>query len=295
LRLCEKKGIDFYTHERGGQIDRYMLRKNSTPHSILFAKAEIEKLWLEAGPEKYKIGENFFLDRRNKVVQSWSVFTEEQKAGLLPEGFDKSKKNIGFFNSSMDEYEGIPDFNNPLYEDDNVGVEKICTSFLNDENYHFYLRVHPNLKGLDNAQNREIMNLGAKLSNLTIIAADEEIDTYALMEAVDLVITFGSTIGVEALFWEKPSLLLGRAFYEALTGIIQPVNHNEVIKYIRDIPPVVSSESAMKFGYWCISFGIIFKHFNADGLFAGKFKGKRVGVSIVSKIKSKVNILLREN
>jgi hypothetical protein len=293
MRLCEKKGIDFYTHERGGQIDRYIFRLNSTPHSIAFAKGDIERTWLAAGDEKYTIGRNFYLDRRNKVVQSWSVFTDGQKDGLLPAGFDKKKKNIGFFNSSMDEYEGIPDFNNPLYKDDNDGIEKICLSFLHLDNYHFYLRVHPNLKGLDNAQTKEIEKL-ARLKNLTIIRAEENIDTYALMEAVDVVVTFGSTTGIEAVFWNKPSLLLGRIFHEDLDGIIKPKNHDEAVNYIKDTPIIESNDSALKYGYWAITFGTKFEYFEADGLFTGKFIGKRIKPSIVSRLKSKINIFLKE-
>jgi len=295
MRLCEKKGIDFYTHERGGKMDRYMLRKNSTPHSIAFVKTEIDELWGNGGDEKIMTGKKFFLDRRNKVVQSWSVYTKDQEVGSLPAGFDKTKKNIAFFNSSMDEYEGIPDFSNPLYEDDNIGIGNICQSFLDNENYHFYLRVHPNLKGLDNAQNRAINNLGARFNNLTIIQAADSIDTYELMEAVDLVITFGSTMGVEALYWNKPALLLGKAFYEGLEGIIQPKDHEEVVYYINNMPVAASNASAVKYGYWCISYGTKFNHFEADGLLSGKFMGKRIRASVVSKIKSRINLLFEGN
>lgn len=291
MRLCEKRNVDFYTHERGGQVDRYMLRENSTPHSIVFVKEEIERLWLNGSEDKYNIGKNFFLDRRNKVVQSWSVFTNDQEIGTLPAGFDKSKRNIGIFNSSMDEYEGIPDFINLLYENDNFGIEKICQSFINNEYYHFYLRVHPNLKGLDNTQNKAIMNLGAKFNNLTIIHADENIDTYALMEAVDLVITFGSTIGIEAVFWNKPSLLLGRAVYEDLDGVLRASDHEGVIRVIIDTPVGGSNNGSVKYGYWSIVFGVKFEYFKADGLFSGTFLDKKIKPSIVSRVKSKVDIL----
>ena len=295
MRLCEKRGIEYYTHERGGQIDRYMLRKNSTPHAISFAKAEIEQFWLNGGPEKYTIGKNFFLNRRNKIIQSWSVFTAEQKDGVLPEGFDPAKKNIAIFNSSMDEYEGIADFNNPIYDDDNDGIERICESFINDENYHFYLRVHPNLKGLNNAQNKAIAKIAARYSNITVIAPEAIIDSYALMEAVDTVITFGSTMGIEAMFWNRPSLLVGKAFYQSLEGIVQPKSHEEVIHFITHIPTVVANESAIKFGYWCSTFGTKFKYYEAEGLFSGKFMGEAINPSIISRVKIKISKLLEGN
>lgn len=294
MRLCENRNITFYTHERGGQIDRYMYRENATPHSLYSAKAEIESYWQLAGDEKYKIGENFYLDRRNRVVQSWSVFTEEQKVGMLPTGFDATKKNIGIFNSSMDEYEGILDFSNPIYNDDNEGIARICESFLEDESYHFYLRVHPNLKDLDNAQNKAINGMASKYKNLTIISAHDAIDSYALMEAVDTVVSFGSTMGIEAVFWGKASVLLGRAFYEDLDGIICPENHEQAVALIKDPPRKLSKESAVKFGYWVISFGIPFKYFKATDLFEGTFKGKKIRASIVTKIKNRMSLLSRD-
>jgi hypothetical protein len=195
----------------------------------------------------------------------------------------------------MDEYEGIPDHHNPLYNNDNIGIESLCQSFSSDENYHFYLRVHPNLKDIDNAQNKAITALGAKFTNLTIIGAGEKIDTYALMDAVDLVITFGSTMGAEAFFWKKPSLLLGRAFYEGIKGIIQPTSHEEVIELIKNIPSVAANEDILKYGYWIVTFGTKFTYFKPDGLFSGAFLEKRIMPSVVSRIKSKVSIILGEN
>jgi hypothetical protein len=284
MRLCEQRGIDFYTHERGGQLDRYMLRKNSIPHSLEYTFEEIEELWAEGGGEKEKIGTDFFLDRRNRVTQSWSSFTEEQKIGALPAGYNSDKVNIGIFNSSMDEYEGIEGFHNPVYIDDHDAIEKICTSFLTNENFHFYLRVHPNLKGLDNTQNREIDKLAVKFKNLTVIPAESAIDTYALMEAVNLVVTFGSTMGIEAMFWNKPAILVGRAFYEKLSGVMQPKSHEDVLFYINNIPASGFRNSAVKYGYWGISYGFKFQYFNPEGLFSGNFLGKRIRASFYTRV-----------
>jgi hypothetical protein len=291
LRLCEKLGIDFYTHERGGQIDRYMFRKNSTPHTLSYAKQEIEDVWKNGSTDKEEIGKKFFVDRRSKVVQTWHVFTEDQNEGSLPLNFDYNKRNVCIFNSSMDEYEGIADFNYNLYNDDNEAIEKICTSFLNNPDFHFYLRVHPNLKDLANSQNKSIDEIKRKYKNLTVIPAHDDIDSYALMEAAELIITFGSTMGIEALYWKKPSILLGRAFYEDLEGIITPTSHEETVEYIKNIKSVSSGISAIKYGYWCLTYGTKFEFFAADSLFYGKFLNKEIKGSLYSRIRRKLAAL----
>ncbi|MES2394582.1 MAG: hypothetical protein V4549_01180 [Bacteroidota bacterium] len=292
MRLCEKMNIDFYTHERGGQIDRYMFRKNSTPHSLTFVKAEIEDLWEKGSNNKEEIGKKFFEDRRNKIIQTWHVYTEKQIEGSLPMGFDPNKRNIGIFNSSMDEYEGIADYNNKLYKDDNEGIEKICASFIDYPEYHFYLRVHPNLKGLKNTQNKKIIEIGKRYKNITIISAEDKIDSYALMEAVEAVISFASTMGVEALYWNKPSILLGRSFYEDFEGIIVPNDHDQAIRIIKEKKNVTSPLSAIKYGYWCVTYGTKFEFFNAESLFSGNFLGKKIKASLLARVRRKLENLL---
>jgi len=288
LRACEKMNITYFTHERGGQVDRYMLRKNSTPHALSTTKVEIASMWEMGGEEKHQLGRKFFEDRRNKVVQAWSVFTEAQKEGRLPATFDRAKTNIAIFNTSMDEYEGIVDFNNKIYKDDNEGIRKICESFSSATNFHIYLRVHPNLRGLKNSQNAEIEKMAKEFSNLTVISPEDDIDTYALMEASNAVVTFGSTMGIEAVYWRKPSVLLGRAFYEDLRGLYRPESHEETVALLGGPLQPILNDEAVKYGYWCLNFGLRFKYFVPDGLFTGKFEGRRIKASLLSRIKYRI-------
>lgn len=292
LHLCIQNNIKFFTHERGGQLDRYMYRENSTPHSLTFAKQEIDFLWNNNDENKILIGNNFFEERRNKIIQNWFVYTNDQKIGILPNSFDKKKRNVAIFNSSIDEYVTIPDFENKIYVDDNEGIEMICESFINDEDFHFYLRIHPNLAGLDNTQTRKITEFKSKFPNLTIINALDEIDSYALMEAVDTVVTFGSTIGIEAVFWGTPSILLGKTFYEDIEGLYKPNTHEEVCEMLRQDKKNLSQNSnAIKFGYWSLMYGNTFQFFKPESLFKGTFLNKKVKASLLARIILKLNNL----
>jgi hypothetical protein len=290
LHLCIQNNIKFFTHERGGQLDRYMYRENSTPHSLTFAKQEIEFLWNNNDENKFLIGNKFFEERRNKIIQNWFVYTNDQKIGFLPISFDEKKRNIAIFNSSIDEYVTIPDFENKIYLDDNEGIAKICESFENDKNFHFYLRLHPNLAGLDNTQTRKINEFKSKFSNLTVIEASEQVDSYALMEIAETVITFGSTIGIEAVYWKTKSILIGRAYYENINGVLNPNTHEEVCEMIRqDNKNVIQNSDAIKFGYWSLMYGNKFEFFKPKSLFKGTFLNKKVKANLFALIKLKLN------
>jgi hypothetical protein len=122
-------------------------------------------------------------------------------------------------------------------------------------------------------------------SNLTIIESDSNIDSYALLEKCDKVITMGSTIGVEALYWGKPSILIGRSYFESIKGIKIPSTHKEVIALIKS--KIISSDrnEALKFGYWSNTFGEKFNYYEPTNLVEGRFNGIEIKPSFYITLK----------
>lgn len=284
MRLCEERGIHFQTHERGGTIEKYILCDNSTPHSLAALAREIEEGWEKAPEGKHDRGKQFFVDRRNRIMQSWIVFTADQERGSLPADFDKDRKNIVLYNSSLDEYEGIAGISGKIYPNDNLGIARLLESFEHRADIHFYLRVHPNLKGLDNTQVKELNEIARRFKNLTLIGAEEMTDTYALMDAADIVVVFGSTMGVEAAFWGKPVVLLGNSFYDRLKGFYIPATHEEAVDLLaQDLQPLPWGDDLLKYGYWELERGIYYKYYKAEALFEGTFMGKSIAVTPVQK------------
>lgn len=282
IELCKAKNINFYTHERGSTNYKFMLRKNNIPHSIDFTTNEIKMIWNAKKNEvnKEKIGKSFFEERIKGIDQNWISFSKEQEKNKLPNNFNSSKINISIFNSSIDEYETIPDFKNLIYKDDNDGIKKICESFITNKNLHFYLRVHPNLKNLNNTQIFEIRNIDSQFENITVIYPEEKIDSYELIKKSDAVITFNSTIGVEALYLGTKSILLGRAFYESLNDVIKCNTHEELINIINEIKkePKKIYYDHIKYGFWAKQFGVEYIYFKPTSLFKGKFMNKNLSI-----------------
>jgi hypothetical protein len=221
-------------HERAGCLEKYSLTTDVSPHDLPVMKRVIETTYAESSleeTEKTRIAYEWYEERRNSKPQSWYSFTAHQRNGHLPD-LAPDRCNVVIFNSSDDELEAFDDWRNPFYADQSDGIRRIVEDLGKDERFRLFLRVHPNLKNLENSQTREIKEITAQFSELTVIPAASEISTYNLIEACDVVITFGSTVGIEAALAGKTVFLMGRAFYEDLQCCIIPKSHDDFIRLL---------------------------------------------------------------
>jgi hypothetical protein len=277
FRACRSMGVDCLTHDRGHDIRHYTVRKNVMLHDIDHVKSTILENWQAGDPaEREEKAVRWFEDRAGGKVQAWRSFVKDQRTDLLPADWNDERRNVSIFISSEDEFAAIGEhWKNPLYEDQMIGLRRIVDSVKGMDGFHLYLRVHPNLAGLDNEQTREIASL--RFDRLTVIPADSPISTYLLMRRSEKIITFGSTVGIEATFWGIPSILAGKCFYRSLGGTHNPMSHEELMRMLADpdLPPG-PRESALMFGYFKNTFGRPFKRYEAEGVFSGRYRGRRV-------------------
>ncbi len=278
FRACQHAGVACFMHERGCDLNHYDVLENHLPHDIVGVDAVIRKLWSNADVgSRDAVGATWYEDRIARVERNWHSFTKEQQAGLLPEGFDATRRNVSIFCSSDDEFVAIGDsWKNGLYPNQVEAIAAIAKSMLEaSPKTQLYLRVHPNLKAVDNERKRQMMALD--YPNLSIIAADASTDTYALMNASDLTVTFGSSVGMEAVFWGKPSVLLGPCLYQDLGGPVRSHSHDETISLLcRDLAAAQDKTGALMYGHWFQTRGFRYEYFQAESLFEGKFKGEVV-------------------
>ena len=164
------------------------------------------------------------------------------------------KKNIVIFNSSDDELASIgADYDSySLFKSQYAGICSILEHFSRERDYCFYLRMHPNLSKLDNTFVNELLGLADKFDNITVIAPAEKISSYSLMDAADKVISFGSTMGVEANYFGKPSILLSASAYYNLGVCYLPVSMDELWEMIKaDLHPL-AKEGAIKYAFYLL-------------------------------------------
>jgi len=234
----------------------YMVFDNVLPHDIKSICDAIIRVWANSTlteDKKSAIGESFFINRKASRYAGDRIYTRTQKYGELPEGFDKTKRNIAVFTSSEDEFVsiGAEYDDDKLFDSQSRGITAILERFKNDDDFHFYIRVHPNLKKVTYKYHTSLLELGGMYKNVTIIKADDQTSSYSLLENVEKVLTFGSTIGLEACYWGKPTILLCAAFYKYLNVCYKPESVEEAFALIaaEDLS-AKDKTSALQYGFY---------------------------------------------
>ncbi len=277
LRACQSLGIDCFLHERGSTLNHYSLYENALPHEINYSENKIQETWNSCSDvaEKERIGSQFFIDRCSGIMENWTSFTEHQQEDLLPHDWDDGKNNIIIFTSSEHEYASIGDiWKIKIYKDQVDGLTKIIQSLSDRKDIHLYIRVHPLMQGFEYADEPLRKKIYAlKSPNLTIVKADSKISTYALLKKASKIITFGSSVGIEAVYWEIPSILIGSAYYQNMGVTYNPSSHEELLKLIDlDLSPK-DKIPALMYGYYFKTYGYPFRYYQSSGIFTGTFKG----------------------
>jgi hypothetical protein len=274
LRASQKKDISVLIHERGHNFSTYELFDNVLPHEIIPFINRASDSW-ENHPDvenKNKIAHDFYKNRVNGKDQGWVSFTKNQKKGLLPEKWDETADNIVIFNSSEDEYVSIgKDWDIGFFESQNTLILKLMNDPRLSEK-KIWVRLHPNMKTMAKKYLEKTYNV--LTGSIEVIMPESQINSYDLMNAAQKIITFGSTIGIEATYWGKPSILLGPSFYKAFEATHNPESYEELVtllldKDLKSLPQV----NTLPYGFHINNFGIPFKVYQPKNLFEGKFNG----------------------
>lgn len=263
--------------EAGSGAEKYHLYKNFSLFDRSAQLETFESFWegeLNLGLKRAQ-AEQWFRDRRNAVPREFVSFVSSQHSGLVPDGLDCHKRNIAVFMSSEDEVQTLGgDWKNQLYITQFTGLLRIlddCLSRCPDT--FFWIRMHPNSAGCKDKETRELRSL--RYANACVIPPESNVSSYSLLDRCDAVLTFGSTVGIEAAFWGKPSILCGPAFYEQLGSCYVAASHDEVIDLCGSVTECCPVDGALKYGFYYGTFGTPFQYWETEGYFlGGKFNGR---------------------
>jgi len=237
LRIAQSLEIETYVYEFSFKVNHYILIKNNYPHNPFTLQESIVNAFKNSKigeEEKFDIASRWYSERENQTATDQRLFTLGQKKG---QNINFLKKNsnllIGIFISSEDELFAIPEYKSPFYLNQNEGIKRIIDD-LKAENLKFVIRAHPNLKGLKNSQTMELEDFCRRSDKVVYLSPESEINTYNLIELVDIVLVFGSTVGIESVNKEKFTILMGNATYKGLGGTTEPNSHEELINLLKE-------------------------------------------------------------
>ncbi len=277
LRASQHLKKDCFVIEESNDRNHYAVYENEMPHSIAYVEQLIESYWDSGDENKATIAMDYYRNRSQGKDSRFGHFTSDQDKDKLPECWDDKKQNIAIFISSEDEFVSIgKEWENELYKNQVAGIQQISDDFIDNSNFVFYVRVHPNLKGIINESIETLYAIENK--NVVIVPADSSVSTYNLMFHASKIITFGSSVGIEAAAFGKISILAGKTFYMNLGSTFNPKTHDELVTLLlsNDLPakPIVG---ALKYAYFLMHFGKKYNFFKRKDTFQAFVNGNLYG------------------
>lgn len=267
LRVGVSLGVDTKVFEVVGNFGQYIFTDMTYPHNPVntgkqYLMAYERSTYTE--DEKNEIASNWFASRVEGDLTEQYLFTQKQKKGYgLYDVKNVPTLKVGIFVSSEDELLAIAEHKSPFYEDQNNAIAQIADD-LKDEDISLIVRAHPHLIGLNNTQTKELPEVCSSRSNIKYIPPESKISTYELIDACDMVLVFGSTVGIEAVHKGKPTILMGQAIYKGFGGTIEPDSHEELIKILKESAELghvpkqyVPSDEAMRRAATIYAFGLL--------------------------------------
>jgi hypothetical protein len=278
LRACQKHDVRCLVHERGCDLYSYSLAENSMPHDPAHIKKYLSATLAkaESPAEKRAVAEEFYNERREGKIANWVSLTDKQVRGSVPDGWLESPVRIAAFSSTESEFSCLREFfPSLLYPSQAEGFERIVHDLARNQfGGIFAVRMHPNSAGTKADFTQRLRRL--RYSFLQVIGPEEKMDSYALVQTASKVLTFGSTIGIEAAYRGVPSISARWAAYEDLGSTYNAKSHDELMRLLLDPIEAKPVDGAIDYGYYAKTFGNQLKYVTPLSAFSCTFKGESI-------------------
>lgn len=218
---CRFLGIEVFLFET--TRNRFHLRKDLGYHDRLINQKLMKDFWDEQThhlslDRLEELGSRYFNDlesKRNKF------YVESDKSELKDDFFV-------FYSNSDDEAIGFWDTWREPFLGQIELIQQLQSFFDGKASSHLYVRLHPNLATKSSEEQMRWEVLG-DTKNSTVIAPNDTMSSYALLKNAKGVISYGSTIGLEAAYHLVPSAILADCWYDEL-GVADKFDSLESLK-----------------------------------------------------------------
>ena len=266
LRAAQARGVDWRIHERGGDKSRFWLT-DYPPHDLDRVQERMRSDWR---PEHEGAAHEFFRSRRARVERGWHSFTTGQDHGRLPAEMREGEW-VSFFTSSEDEMVAIGDaLANHRFPTQRSAIATLASAAAQVPGLRLCVRVHPHLAHKSARESRSWHEF--RLPGVLVLAPDDPTDSYALIERSSVVCSYGSTVGIEATYWGRPSLLFARSYYDRLGVATQAEDRDQVHAFLR-APATMPADATLPYGAFFSRLGESYRYYVADGLHRGSILG----------------------
>jgi hypothetical protein len=298
-KLKKKKII---IHERGSDLNKYALHRGDI-FDKNYIYNNINKNWnLEKNKKKkLNIAKKYFKLSFNKKLLKRSGFNFENN-NLNKVNFDKKKKNIVFFCSTEHEYSSVAYKKKDFYLSYNWrkqinAINSIIKIIKKDKKYYLYIKAHPNFSKKSN-QDKLLKKL--ENSQVQYLSNKECVDSISLIKQSDIVITFGSSVELLALYLNKKVISLFRALYSKFNLFYYPKNEKELELLLKNsVKKKRSMLKIFKISYYYMNHGNLYKYYKPYKFSRGEIINENINhygfmLNLFFKIKYIKNLCLKK-
>ncbi|MBT2772447.1 hypothetical protein J7J47_09390 [Halomonas sp. ISL-60] len=243
--FCEQLGCNILYYERMNSGKNLTIQKPRI-HDFLLRSKIANDFWINA-TDKSKIdtGHSFF------QKQEKNTFSKNNDDELLV-----NKPYIVYFPSSEDEYASLDEriSLSTLFKSQRDAVQWLAAWASSQEAYQLVIRLHPNQKEICQKDYSFWHNkLNGK--NVTIIPSHSNISSYKVALKAKKVVSFLSTMGVEATYMGIPSITVGNPIYKGFDAVYEPQSPEQLHILLEDEISPKEKENTLPFGYYNFKYG----------------------------------------
>ncbi len=234
---AQEANLSFNTLERNLQ-QQPIIYYGHTP----FDRSELQQRIL-THPADFQLAEAFFQNWRSPKHNRFAGQQAQAFSPPNPLGF---QKKITFFLSSQDEFASLGrEWKSPF-----VDAQVIAAASQKYPHYFFCVRFHPNQADIGSDIISPFDNI-AQQENVQVYYPEDPANTYDLIDWSDVVVTFGSTVTVEACWQGKATVMLGPSRYDQLDVAETPKTLEEFLELLGgEIAPKDRTNVARLAYYW---------------------------------------------
>jgi len=149
------------------------------------------------------------------------------------------------------------------------------------------VRVHPRLARVnspDLSEWDELRFLEGSRSHVFVLESSSLVSTYDLIDRVDAVVVYHSTVGIESVFWGTPSILLSDTSFDSINASVYRARScQELFCHLTNLDNIIAlPDTALPYGHFWATYGIPFKFYRPNGLFSGQFLGINISASCLT-------------
>jgi hypothetical protein len=289
---AQRAGLPVLSYDFGGNDTDFDLTVDDT-HDWSALQGRMRAMYDGWDPqERDALGSRWFEERRSHADPRNTLFVESQTVGR---GIDKpeGKRLVAFFSSSGDEISELDlDWGDYFYGQEGAlaAVADACRSL---EDTMLLVRTHPHKRMKPERDVRDWHAAVAAASPDIHLDEFSDIDSYTLMRQADVVITYGSTTGVEAGYAGRPVIVMGPSAYDELGCAVRVISFEQLRAALENSHPG-RWEGAVSYGLMMLRRGFNFRYVAAKGDGRWRLAGHEVRDSAVPILKASHVIAQRE-